>query len=179
MKAVIGIDPGNQFGLAVVSVEAEPRLLHWFSDKLGLKRSKLPSFWVRAAITAVDTDSESRITITRAVIEDQYLPRGPRANIDTAIKIGRNSGRWQEACEVHGISVEFIKPASWQHAQLKGLLPNGARSTSKQRKVAAVSFCRGAWGEVLSEDAADAACMARVVAVRLFRDDCQVKSTVK
>ncbi len=157
--AVLGIDPGNQFGLAVVTIEPEPKFLYGFGDKMNLKRS-------HGACWYVDECFERKQSITNAVIEDQYLPRGPKANIDTAIKIGRNSGRWYEACARWGIVIEFIKPAAWQHRQLKGLI-RGGHPTRAQRKAAAVEFCRLAWKIDLSEDVADAACMARVVATRI------------
>ena len=160
--AVVGIDPGNQFGLAIVTIAAEPKLLYHFTDKLTLKRSRLPTDYLNEAIARTFDTAQ----LAAAVIEDQYLPRGEKANVDTAIKIGRSGGRWEEACKVQEIPVEYLKPATWQHRQLKGLI-RSVHAKSAQRKAAAQMFAKMAWRQVLGPDSADAACMARVVATRI------------
>ncbi len=159
-EALIAIDPGNRSGYAVLTIESEPRLL--FSGtvdvtKAGVQHS--PSHVLEFAQR--HTLDKHGYSLTMGVVEDQFVGKNPA----TSIKIGRNSGRWEEACRRLFMDVTFIKPASWQHAQLKGLLPKGRGVKSVHRKRAAAQFVQIAYGRKLAQDAADAAVMGRYAAI--------------
>jgi len=159
-EALIAIDPGVRSGYAVLSIESEPRLL--FAGTANLSRrdaDNSPSHLVEVARDR--TINEFGLSLVSGAVEDQFLGRNPA----TAIKIGRNSGRWEEACRRLHMDVIFIKPASWQFAQLHGLIPPGRSVKSAARKRAASQFCELAYHRKLPQDAADAACMGRFAAI--------------
>lgn len=159
-EALIAIDPGIRSGYAVLTIESEPRLL--IAGTADLKRPDInnsPSYILE--LCRARTVNEFGFSLVSGVVEDQFLGRNPA----TAIKIGRNSGRWEEACRRLHMDVIFIKPASWQHAQLHGLLPPGRAVKSKARKKAASQFVKLAYKRDLPQDAADAACMGRYAAI--------------
>ena len=159
-EALIAIDPGARSGYAVLTIESSPRLL--FADTANLKRYNDDNSPSRIVELAMDkTINEHGYSLVSAAIEDQFVGK----NFATAIKIGRNSGRWEEACRRLHMDVIFIKPASWQHAQLHGLLPPGRAVKSVARKRAASQFVRIAYKQELPQDAADAACMGRYAAI--------------
>lgn len=151
-RCVIGIDPGNKTGIAVVTIAGRPRLVHSSVENLS-KTS--PYIWFDGL--------DERLTDLKVVccaIEDQYLDK----NIDSLKKLARTSGRWQEAALSHGIKVEFVAATTWQRAVL-------GRSAKKRDvlKRSSVAIAEAETGIKMKSDAADAFCLARYFAVELFR----------
>ncbi len=99
--AVLAIDPGNTSGVVVVSLERVPKLLHHEVWKVKSK-GPMPSKIVGRLVGEYD--------IQQAVIEDQYLNK----NVHSMKKLARTSGRWEEACIVHGLKVRWVQPSKWQ-----------------------------------------------------------------
>ncbi len=99
--AVLAIDPGNTSGVVVVSLERVPKLLHHEVWKVKAK-GPLPSEVVGRLVGEYD--------IKYAVIEDQYLEK----SVYSMKRLTRTSGRWEEACLVHGLDVRWVQPSEWQ-----------------------------------------------------------------
>ncbi len=158
-RAVLGIDPGNTSGWAVVTVERVPRLvMHGIYKLRGASRRQAAAQAVTPTqhIGSIVDELSGEVRLEHAVIEDQYS--SPK-NLRSGIKIGRSSGRWVEACAAHGLEASFIEASKWQHRILKKLL-SGRTATSKQRKRAAQTLVKLRWQIELPPDSADAACMA-------------------
>lgn len=148
-QAVLAVDPGSiKTGLAVVSVSVRPRLLAWALVKMS---TAAPSARVLELLEAHQ--------ITSAAIEDQYLAR----NANTLKKLSRAAGRWEEACEAAGIPVKYVAPSSWQDKTLRG-----AGRHRPQLKAASMAVAQAETGIALPEDVADAYCLGRYLAIKLF-----------
>ena len=170
VTAVLGIDPGNSTGWAVVTIEPNPRLITYgiyrlthVSKRQAESQEATPSEQIR--VVKGDLFRDHGMAVQAVVLEDQYSsPKNPRAGI----KIGRTSGRWLEACAVAGLEVNMVEPSRWQHRLLKGLLP-GRTATREQRKRAAKVRAVLAWDVDLPSDIADAAYMALYTATIIRR----------
>lgn len=153
---VLGIDPGAASGFAIVTVEANPRLMD--CDFVRLDKRETPT----RAMGAI-----RMYHIVAVAIETQFVA----LNIKTAIRLAQFAGRWEEACiaAFPDLPVQWIKLAAWQQAMLAGAM-GGGRAKREQRKKAAVAVCMGRWGQKLGTDMADAALIAAFVAERLAFD---------
>lgn len=152
MTALLAIDPGATSGLAVLTLEPRPRLLHSETHKF-TKAPETPSQVVSRLLAAHP--------ITSAVVEDQYQEK----NVQSLKKLARISGRWEEACKVAGLQVVFIYPSTWQSKVLKGVARKRAELKQAARMVAASEV-----GRLLPENEADAFLIGRYVAVGVWYD---------
>lgn len=100
----------------------------------------------------------------RVVIEDSYLGRGPKSNVNTVKVLARIQGMWLMAFAMRGLTAEIILPAAWQSGILAGLI--GKRTKSKECKKAAALWVRATHKLVVPEDVADAIGIATFVARR-------------
>ena len=149
-QSIIAIDPGRTSGVVVLSVSKSPKLLEWREVKMGLKSTP--------PLVNIIGELARTYDIVRAAIEDQFLLK----NINSLIKLSRNSGRWEEACISSGIQVEFVNPKNWQSA----IFGRSARRR-EQLKVAATAITHAETKQKLPVDVCDAYCIGRYVAVRM------------
>lgn len=150
-RAVLGIDPGSKSGLAVVSIELKPRLLHYTGWNKNSKNSNnRPSHII--------SDIHSRFNIVCAVIEEQFLHLNPK----TLIVLSRNAGAWEEACLVEGIPIHWLNASTWQ----KIVLGKG-RGKGKQIEKAYMKKAEQETGKALPSDPSAAWHMARIQAVEM------------
>ena len=154
---VLGIDPGAASGIAVVTVEGNPRLMNY--GKVRLDKGETPTLALGELWKHIHDH------LAAVVIEDQFVAK----NIKTAMRLAQTAGRWEEACiaAFPGIPVQWIKPNEWQQAMLARVMGRGGQAKREQRKKAAVAVCLGRWGQELSTDMADAALIAAFVAEKM------------
>ena len=123
MKYLLAIDPGQVSGWAVLTIEASPKLIS--TGKVDFTR---PLPWDEGDPRIVKSASDVFVRIRvctqgdTMAIEDQYLDRGAKENVDTLKKLARNAGRWAEAAAHRGMRVRWIPPITWITKELgKGL----------------------------------------------------------
>jgi Holliday junction resolvasome RuvABC endonuclease subunit len=148
--AVLAIDPGATSGWAVVTVELQPRVLR--CGQLALAGERTPTNVVTSVL------GDPTCSVTYAVIEDQYVA----VNKDSAIKLARSAGRWEEACRWHGLRVDYVAAATWQAAEL------ALRGRAKRAQLAAALRAKAGalYGDALREHEASAALIGRWWAVQ-------------
>lgn len=133
---VIGIDPGNKCGIAILDSDGQIVCVDTWTGKSPFEI--LPDYDLRG--------------VRLAVIENVFIGR----NSHSALSIARKVGRWQEALEQRGIQCVFPTASEWQAA----LLPITGRTPSADRKALAISLCRNMFDLELDEHSADAALLA-------------------
>jgi len=84
-----------------------------------------------------------------AVIEDNFVMRGPKANPNTMKILSRIVGAWLLAFAVRGVPTEVVLPGVWQKGVLGALVKGGT-------KKAAALWVRATYGVAVGEDEADA-----------------------
>lgn len=150
---VVGIDSATRSGVATVHGErtGDVRLLHHGTFN-GTRASSVQN--VTASLSHL-ADFCSRGPVDHlVVIEEPYLDKNPR----TAMLLARITGRWLQALETAGHPVELVQPSTWQQGLLAGLIT--PRSPRAQRKEAARRYVKAEFGVDVSEDEADAICIA-------------------
>ena len=152
---ILAVDPGGTAGWAVMTVERNPKLVMWGVFKFQAQAT--PTALVSEILHEVGASGYKLVSVH---IEDQYVGVNPQS----ALKVGRKAGRWEEAADVAKLPFSYINPQSWQHKTLKGLI-RGRSPKRAARKAAAAMYARAAWKCDLPEDAADAACMGRYAAI--------------
>lgn len=114
--------------------------------------------WITGTFTPLDTPALTQVVrnackagCTRAAIENCYV--GSPRNIATVKALQDAQTRIAVACEMAGLEVVLIYPATWQASYNIG-------GPSRERKQAALAWARrlGA-APYLSEDEADAVCL--------------------
>lgn len=75
-----------------------------------------------------------------AVIERPYLGKNP----DTAEKLARAVGRWEQALELAGIPCTTIRANDWQFGMLRGLITPASKR--EERYDAALRWCKSYFG---------------------------------
>jgi Holliday junction resolvasome RuvABC endonuclease subunit len=151
-RYVVGVDPGRDSGVAVVTVEHSPRLI-------SAEQVQVPGDMSPLAVLA---DVRYALGVGADVIcaiEDQYVAK----NVHSAIILARCAGRWEEAACAADMSVVYIAAQTWQCAEL------GTRRVARrvQRKSASRVKAGAVWrGTIWSEHTADAALLARYAAIR-------------
>lgn len=160
-EVVVGIDPGATSGWAVVTVSPGPALVLFDSlawPKPG-ERNDTPARTPSAIAESVsETLTQTGHTIVAVAIEDQYLSRNP----DSMKKLARNAGRWEESWRRLGFRVEWINTQKWQSAEL-----GTARIDSDEVKRRCARKVLGLWRKEVGKHAADAALIARYLAVKI------------
>jgi Holliday junction resolvasome RuvABC endonuclease subunit len=94
--------------------------------------------------------------VQAAAVEEPYLD--PRKGVATMRKLAGATERWLMAWELAGVPCRAVRAQEWQCGVLAGLA--GPQAPREQRKRAAAIWTRAQFGAVLSEDVADAACLA-------------------
>jgi len=153
---VIGIDPGRISGIAIVTTDLQPKLLHasrCITSKKGSELAVSPFL-----VDAIKAASDYALYELIAVVEDQYIDK----NMRTALTLAQRAGRWMEACLANGLKVERVAASSWQASELKGW-----KNKSTQLKKASQGKVIGIWGLNVGPDVADAALMARYRAIQI------------
>lgn len=148
-KNVLTIDPGQRSGISIVTWGFNPALLFHAAYDFK-KQTETPSSLISRLVEAHN--------VGYAGIEDQYLGK----NVDSLKKLSRTSGRWEEACAVQGIEVEFINTKTWESQVLKGL-----GKVHDQVKKAAEMVAKARSGISLKTDEADAFCIGIYYSTKL------------
>ena len=142
---VLGIDSAELTGFALVSKGpgASERLL------------RHGTMHIRTA-----ADVEAAVAEFAPHAPDVVAVEAPfvRANAATGLTLAVLLGRWLQEWERRGATAVTVLASTWQIALLTGLIDG--RSKRDQRKRAARTWAQAAFGEDLSEDEADAACIA-------------------
>lgn len=140
----MGIDAAGSSGWGIVDV--------------GRGRPSLITFGVcngkdhHAIVEVVETAVTHGVQVV--AIESPYVDK----NVDTAIKLGVICGRWCQEFDRAGIKWISCKADTWQRKLLDGLIHAG--SPREVRKKAAKQYVRAEFGREVSEDEADAICLA-------------------
>ncbi len=145
--SLLAIDPGNTSGVVVVSLERVPKLLQHEVWKIKAKGPR-PSEIVARLVSEHD--------IKYAVIEDQYLEK----SVYSMKRLTRTSGRWEEACLVHGLDVRWVQPSEWQ-SKVIGRIAHVRKQIDKVMKMIAYQDTR----TQLTADESAAWCLGRYSAV--------------
>lgn len=152
MQYVIGIDPSAvEAGIAAVLLNPRMGLL----DSRPLSKKDMNcTFWV-GHITGTMEPHEC----VGGAIEGQFLGK----SVKSLIALCRNAGRWQEALDVHGISVSWIPPKTWIVRTL------GRGLTSEQVKAVSIQTVKMLYHIDVTEHEAAAIMIARYHATELMR----------
>jgi Holliday junction resolvasome RuvABC endonuclease subunit len=169
-QVVLGVDPGEVSGWALVTVGPDPRLIAVGS--LAVHGGGGLHAQATALVRQLDMmTSDPQFACPRAIIEDQYLARGEKENVRALTSLARMAGRWTEFCLTWGLDVERVQASRWQADVLGKGLGVTARAESAMRKLASVGHAQRLWPRVAvewDEHAADAALMARWSAVEQY-----------
>ena len=134
--AVFAVDPGNTSGWAVLNVGPDPTLAYFGGINFTLKREQRSACMVLGEMVHVWRNKGwnfGQFPVLVA-IEDQFLKKGPKRNVDTLKKLSRNSGRWQDAACHHGLEVIFVNPSTWITAELgRGLRSAQVEKLARQK----------------------------------------------
>ena len=130
--------------------------------RLALHGTLRPTSDEGARRAAVSAQRAAAAPSLATYIEEPYLARGAQANPRTLASLVTNRTHWQSAAESRGWQVTLVRAQQWQ-SQFLGA-PRGA--PRKTRKVLAVRRVLGVLGLQVTQDEADAICMA-IWALRL------------
>jgi len=145
---LISIDPGATSGVAVLTIEAQPKLRYCGHFKM---ESNVFIDCIRELCEI--------FTVTKAVIEDQYLNK----NVNTVKKLSRIVGRWQESLIREGLEPIEIYPQTWQSKEL-----GTTKATRTVRKKIAQDKAQHLFGRILTQDESDASLLGRYAAIEEF-----------
>lgn len=146
---LLGIDPGQRSGYAVVTVSRNPDLID--CGTINLKNT--------SCVMSIDELEEDHGAINHIAIEDQYVGK---KNLRSVIVLARGAGRWHEAAEYNGLHVYWINPKSWQSREL-----DRGSVLRKSTKVASIGKVKGVYKISVNEHEADAILIARYCAIGL------------
>lgn len=161
LKTIFAVDPGVVSGWAVMTVEANPSHIG-----CGQRRfNKGDSADIEEIMRNCPIQLREKYDIADiVVIEDQYLDRGWKRNINSLIKLARSAGRWEESASFGGFDYEYIHPNTWIYSELgKGLRRDQIAVLAKQ-KCETLYRLKG-----LSEHEYCAILIGRYVAIREWR----------
>jgi Holliday junction resolvasome RuvABC endonuclease subunit len=139
---VLGIDAATTTGWAVVGPEG--------SRMKVLAHGRMTADWsgIEQLLAGLV------VPVEVAAVESPYLDKNP----DTTITLARIVGRFEQVLDRRGVRTELVKAASWQQGLLDRLIRPS--STRAQRKFAAKLWVRASYRLDVSEDEADAICLA-------------------
>jgi len=113
---VIGIDPGEPSGIAVLTFGLNAKFL--CSNTVSLDEYTASFFLSRSLVQATKQlgllDEQIDALDVFVAIEGQFLGRNP----DSLIKLAHNAGRWFEATQVYKLRATYIAPAKWINSEL-------------------------------------------------------------
>lgn len=164
--ALFSVDPAARSGYAVLTIEPAPRLLYF--GVLDFKKSSNTATQLTKDVILLCEVDHPNVSIERGVIEDQFMAvrksKDGKTNViaQSAIKVARKAGRWEEALSSRGIPISYVHPQSWQSKELGGGSAKGRDLLKKQ----SVAKAMGVFGlNSVSQDAADAILIGRFAAV--------------
>jgi Holliday junction resolvasome RuvABC endonuclease subunit len=154
---VIGVNPasdGNKGGIAVVTVDYQPRL--HYSLEIVLEDNGHSASEHLASATWDTLTIENTCTIA---IEDQYHGK----NAQSTIKLARGAGRWIEAARNFnrdGLPYKLVNPKTWQSQEL-----TNCGKLRHQLKIASCNRVKALYGVETRHYLADAILIARYYAI--------------
>lgn len=121
---------------------------------------RCPGVWDTGIVNVADAQGLGAIIarakaagVTRAVIENCYLGQGSKRNVYTLKTLQEAQTRIRVACEMAGIPVELVYAQTWQAAY-------NITGKRKDRKLGAQRVAHALGAGALTEDEADAVCLA-------------------
>ena len=142
---VLGLDSAERTGFALVvrPPGGRERLLRHGCVTVGTGRQ------VEAAVSELAVDGPDLVAIEAPFV---------KVNASTGLVLATLLGRWLQEWERRGVPTLTVLASTWQIAILAGLIER--TSGREARKAAARRWTLALYGEELSEDEADAACIA-------------------
>lgn len=169
IKTIFAVDPGVVSGWAVMTVEAEPRLIGSRKYDFVKHKCKCPTTITLFEQTQMSARIDGISFDYHVAIEGQYLDEGKKKNVHSLIKLARKAGRWEEAACAHGLTYEYIQPSVWITAELgRGLRSDQVAKLAKQKYEALYRV------KDLSEHEYCAIGIGRYVAIREYRKSLQL-----
>lgn len=168
MQVVIGIDPGRESGIGVVTIEAHPSCLLTAKYRVGNPRKSEPETPTDALNNILTAIGRLGYKVKVAAIEDQYVHKNWRS----AISLAQTAGRWQEACCVCSVPVVKVEPAQWQSTTVmpfKKAFGMTGKVDSRLAKNLAIRVADTIGAQPgISQDESEAVCIALDVARREY-----------
>lgn len=128
--------------------------------KTGWAYSPFPKHWETGIVEVADSKALNEVIaqakaagVTRAALEDCYLGNHTAANVRTLKALQEAQTRIKVACEMAGLDVELVYAQTWQSAY-------GITGKRKERKLGAQRVAHALGAGALTEDEADAVCLA-------------------
>lgn len=128
--------------------------------KTGWAYSPFPQHWETGIVEVADTAALNEVIaqakaagVTRAALEDCYLGNHTAANVRTLKALQEAQTRIRVACEMAGLPVELVYAQTWQAAY-------NITGKRKDRKLGAQRVAHALGAGALTEDEADAVCLA-------------------
>ena len=149
---VVGVDPGELCGVAII----EGRHLLKAHTVKGSDAKVVLGLVQQVAKVGAE---QGGVVV---VVELQFAARGRRSNPKGLATLMKRRHVWEVLCEIYGVRVADVWPASWQ-SQLKiapRLGADGSKRTTKQRSLEAARFYFGD-DSIQDAEQADAALIAR------------------
>jgi Holliday junction resolvasome RuvABC endonuclease subunit len=142
---VLGLDSAERTGFALVAREpgGRERLLRHGC------LTAITASHVEAAVAELAGEAPDLVAIEAPFV---------KVNASTGLVLATLLGRWLQEWERRGTRTTTVLASTWQISLLAGLI--GRASVREARKAAARSWTKAIYGAELSEDEADAACIA-------------------
>lgn len=128
--------------------------------KTGWAYSPIPRHWETGIVEVADTAALNEVIaqakaagVTHAALEDCYLSQGSQRNVSMLKALQEAQTRIRVACEMAGLEVELVYAQTWQSAY-------GITGKRKERKLGAQRVAHALGAGALTEDEADAVCLA-------------------
>lgn len=145
--------------MLIIGIDAATQLTGWAVVQPGPGIPKLIASGIVAGTGAQQILALAQAwgpKIHAAAVEEPYLD--PAKGVGTMRKLAGATERWLMAWDLAGVPCRAIRAQEWQTGVLAGLA--GPRADRATRKRAAGIWTRSQFGVALSEDVADAACLA-------------------
>lgn len=128
--------------------------------RTGWAYSPIPRHWETGIVEVANTKSLNEVVakakasgVTHAALEDCYLSQGSQRNVSMLKALQEAQTRIRVACEMAGLEVELVYAQTWQSAyRISGI--------RKDRKLGAQRVAHALGAGALTEDEADAVCLA-------------------
>lgn len=140
---VLGIDGATSTGWALV--ERQPGSREVVAETGRLRFKDRSAAEVVAAVEQLAAHKPDLCAFEGVYVGD---------NARTALTLAVLAGRFRQETERRGLETEVVMPGTWQLAILRGFI--GIASNRAQRKQAAITWAKTAFGQELDSDRADA-----------------------
>lgn len=145
--------------MLVIGIDAATQITGWAVVQPGPGVPKLVASGIVTGTRAADIVALTKVwglKVDAAAVEEPYLD--PTKGVATMRKLAGSTERWLMAWELAGVPCRAVRAQEWQSGVLTGL--TGPRANRATRKRAAGIWTRSQFGLALTEDIADAACLA-------------------